>query len=521
MKNNTTTLERNLGELLHQLNMHSGPLAETGASVASIMEVSAEDPQKDKEFFHPPAPPGGLLEPSCAQLWLEHFGRRFRQTYRAKNPEAPRSQGSQDSKHRPGTLASIAAGQDADTAVIISAAKRAGSRREALDKEDDLANFEKRTADVIVLSRLSDIDTVCHDQLVLGPALALVHCYGLGKILTDKQDMVAFMEKPTAAQEHPMLCFAASAHSKLLGIQLHSELPQFLACMRCRFFHEALQDSPAKTLTFPNFWVESAKKAMAWARRDQVLQVGGAPSESEKAVKHRLRTATEQFKTAIGCTNYVILQLQTKDNVADAISRGDLLLEELGEEGDTVYVVSSWFSLFQEMPFQNKSKWMLTIERCMLLPQIDVTSWTLLHRKFMVEFSLGPPLAFTYFVAVPVPDKENGESVDLSKQDTRPVLACLVRNFSPGPVLSIVFLQPSSDGRGFLCLRGLPYDPNNYARCGTDVQADPKAQAVHLQSRKRKLEDHIEELKLELGVNQQDLTKVQRKLFSLSESQSS
>ena len=73
--------------------------------------------------------------------------------------------------------------------------------------------------------------------------------------------MVAFMEKPTAAQEHPMLCFAASAHSKLLGIQLHSELPQFLACMRpvhtcsrrpylaacpehhglrCSFFHEAL-----------------------------------------------------------------------------------------------------------------------------------------------------------------------------------------------------------------------------------------------------------------------------------------
>ncbi|CAE7535870.1 unnamed protein product, partial [Symbiodinium necroappetens] len=346
--------------------MHSGPLAETGASVASIMEVSAEGPQKEEEFFIPPAQPGGLLEPSdfavkCAQLWLEHFGRRFRQTYRAKNPEAPRSQGSQDAKHRPGTLASIAAGQGAATAAIVSAAKRAGSRREALDEEDGLANFEKRTADVIVLHRLSDIDTVCHDQLVLGPALALVHCYGLGKILTDKQDMVAFMDKPAAAQEHPMLCFAASARSKLLGIQLHSELPQLLACIRCRFFHEALQDSPAKTLTFPNFWVESAKKAMAWARRDQVLQVGGAPSESEKAVKHRLRTATEQFKTAIGCTNYVILQLQTKDNVADAISRGDLLLEELGEEGDTVYVVSSWFSLFQEMPFQNKSKWMLTI----------------------------------------------------------------------------------------------------------------------------------------------------------------
>ena len=184
LKINTTTLERNLGELLHQLNMHSGPLAETGASVASIMEVSAEGPQKEEEFFIPPAQPGGLLEPSdfavkCAQLWLEHFGRRFRQTYRAKNPEAPRSQGSQDAKHRPGTLASIAAGQGAATAAIVSAAKRAGSRRwapssfipsmtlpmvsrpdtthlhgtrwgpvgsrEALDEEDGLANFEKRT----------------------------------------------------------------------------------------------------------------------------------------------------------------------------------------------------------------------------------------------------------------------------------------------------------------------------------------------------------------------------------------
>jgi len=135
-----------------------------------------------------------------------------------------------------------------------------------------------------------------------------------------------------------------------------------LSRLRREYLASLFQDSPATTLTFPNFWVESAKKAMAWARRDQVIQVGGAPSQSDKAVTHRLRTAAQQLKTAIGCTNYVILQLQTKDNVADAISRGDLLLEELGEEGDTVYVVSSWFSLFQEMPFQNKSKWMLTIE---------------------------------------------------------------------------------------------------------------------------------------------------------------
>ena len=73
---------------------------------------------------------------------------------------------------------------------------------------------------------------ITSDRTKSAKALALVHCYGLGKILTDKQDMVAFMDKPAAAQEHPMLCFAASARSKLLGIQLHSELPQLLACIR-------------------------------------------------------------------------------------------------------------------------------------------------------------------------------------------------------------------------------------------------------------------------------------------------
>ena len=136
-----------------------------------------------------------------------------------------------------------------------------------------------------------------------------------------------------------------------------------LRCLTHKHLDSLFQDSPVKTLTFPNFWVESAEKAMAWARRDQVLEVGGAPSESEsdKAVKLLLRAAAGQFKHAIECTNYVILQLKTKENVADAISRGDLILQEL-DGGDTCYVVSSWFSLFEEMPFQNKSKWTLTIE---------------------------------------------------------------------------------------------------------------------------------------------------------------
>ena len=48
-----------------------------------------------------------------------------------------------------------------------------------------------------------------------------------------------------------------------------------------------------------------------------------------------------------------------------------------------------------------------------------------------------------------------------------------------------------------------------------------EAQAAHLKSHKRKLEGRIEKLKLELGVNQQHLTKVQRQIASLPESESS
>lgn len=210
--------------------------------------------------------------------------------------------------------------------------------------------------------------------------------------------------------------------------------------------------------------------------------------------------------------------------------------------------------------------------RCTLLPQIDISSWTLLHRKFMVEFSLGPPLAFTYFVAVPVPDKENGESVDLSEQDTRPLLACLARNFvaagcenpfipevHPGPVFPLCSSSTAAMGVGFfayetehlallemsvpqLLQKKAPIDhplgsfwllPAAVAwdkvrlTQTTTQDAVPmskliqEAPAAHLQSRMRKLEDHIEELELELGVNHQNLMKVSRQLAFLAEKQSS
>lgn len=92
LKMNTTTLERDLGQLLLHLDAHSGPLSSTGSTMASIMEVNIEGPQSEEGFFRP-NPDGGPLEPTefgrlCAKLWLQHFGRRFRYSYKTKKVKA-------------------------------------------------------------------------------------------------------------------------------------------------------------------------------------------------------------------------------------------------------------------------------------------------------------------------------------------------------------------------------------------------------------------------------------------------
>ena len=92
LKMNTTTLERDLGQLLLHLDAHSGPLSSTGSTMASIMEVNIEGPQSEESFFRP-NPDGGPLEPTefvrlCAKLWLQHFGRRFRYSYKTKKVKA-------------------------------------------------------------------------------------------------------------------------------------------------------------------------------------------------------------------------------------------------------------------------------------------------------------------------------------------------------------------------------------------------------------------------------------------------
>ena len=142
LKMNTTTLERDLGQLLLHLDAHSGPLSSTGSTMASIMEVNIEGPQSEEGFFRP-NPDGGPLEPTdfgrlCAKLWLQHFGRRFRYSYKTKKAKAktvhsPQSKAKSgvQSKPKHGTFANAIWSRT--LAATICASKKPGSIVEGLE----------------------------------------------------------------------------------------------------------------------------------------------------------------------------------------------------------------------------------------------------------------------------------------------------------------------------------------------------------------------------------------------------
>lgn len=90
LKTNTTTLERNLGELCRQLCAHSGPLDQNGKVVGAILEVALDGPRADADMFQSSNAGSAAthrLEPTefsraCAKLWIRCFGRRFQYKYK-------------------------------------------------------------------------------------------------------------------------------------------------------------------------------------------------------------------------------------------------------------------------------------------------------------------------------------------------------------------------------------------------------------------------------------------------------
>ena len=127
LKINTTTLERDLGQLLMQLEAHSGPLTPNGSTIASILEVAIEGPQQEEEFFQKPQEEGGVLTPTdfgvlCGELWIRYFGRRFRCTYMKESKAAPRNK---PREKRAGTLSSVVRGRAAAALAVTQAATAA------------------------------------------------------------------------------------------------------------------------------------------------------------------------------------------------------------------------------------------------------------------------------------------------------------------------------------------------------------------------------------------------------------
>ena len=127
-----------------------------------------------------------------------------------------------------------------------------------------LPPVECANADVFVAENVADIDSVRSQHLVwvpfdfnfafplvsipfpflfvqkhrgsLAEAVALLWCFGCGKVLASKSDMEAFMEKPDLKVESRMLHFKPAALDKNIGIQVQDELAKCFACFRLRFF---------------------------------------------------------------------------------------------------------------------------------------------------------------------------------------------------------------------------------------------------------------------------------------------
>ena len=133
LKINTTTLERDLGLLLAHLEAHSGPLQASGGTAASILEISMEGPQSEAEFFYRSSEQGPLQPTEfgslCAKLWLQHFGRRFRYSYKKTNDPNSKSkvQSPKSKVAAKGSFASVVQGRSVAASKLAEASEHPAS----------------------------------------------------------------------------------------------------------------------------------------------------------------------------------------------------------------------------------------------------------------------------------------------------------------------------------------------------------------------------------------------------------
>lgn len=145
IKLNTTTLERDLGQLCRQIGGHQGPTAEDGSLASALVEVALDGPKCEQEMFEHHTGdeklPGGLLPTpfarACAKLWLTCFGRRFRYKYRqsTKRPE----------ERRPvikGSLQAVHLGREAAASRLHDLARSSHSNGKDIEVKSFVPGFE-------------------------------------------------------------------------------------------------------------------------------------------------------------------------------------------------------------------------------------------------------------------------------------------------------------------------------------------------------------------------------------------
>lgn len=130
LKTNTTSLERDLGELLAQLSAHSGPLSETGATMAAIMEITSEGPQCEEEFLVPAPRKAVLSSQLNSVVFVQPCGSSILDEDSVAHMmwvPRPKVAGPQSKVHKPGTFAAAAAGRSQAASRIAEASAKPSS----------------------------------------------------------------------------------------------------------------------------------------------------------------------------------------------------------------------------------------------------------------------------------------------------------------------------------------------------------------------------------------------------------
>ena len=116
-------------------------------------------------------------------------------------------------------------------------------------------------------------------------------------------------------------------------------------------------DSVSFKLEYDPVFLPTAVDAITYERKNNLRKLGAAPSVTDKPVKYKLRDLGHEISETLFETDFVILKLSTQANLADALSKSELVLEQNG-----AYRVVAWPSPVDPLPFQDGDAWSVEVE---------------------------------------------------------------------------------------------------------------------------------------------------------------